>query len=60
MLASLHPASGTFFGRKVYLGVVVMLVMAIEHGLSARRRRQLIEQLDLYPRPLPVGAGGGE
>lgn len=46
------PPSVRFLGRKVYLGVVVMLVMAMEHGLSARRRRQLIEQLDLYPQTL--------
>ena len=41
-----------FLGRKVYLGALVVLVMAMEHGLSAKRRKQLIEQLDLYPQTL--------
>jgi hypothetical protein len=41
-----------FLGRKVYLGAMVVLVMAMEHGLSAKRRKQLIEQLDLYPQTL--------
>jgi len=41
-----------FLGRKVYLGVLVILVMAMEHGLNAKRRKQLIEQLDLYPQTL--------
>jgi hypothetical protein len=31
---------------------MVVLVMAMEHGLSAKRRKQLIEQLDLYPQNL--------
>jgi hypothetical protein len=46
------PPSVRFLGRKVYLGAMVVLVMAMEHGLSATRRRQLIEQLDLYPQTL--------
>ena len=46
------PPSVRFLGRKVYLGVVVILVMAMEHGLSSRRRQQLIEQLDLCPQTL--------
>jgi len=46
------PPSVRFLGRKVYLGAVVILVTAMEHGLSARRRQQLIEQLDLYPQTL--------
>jgi hypothetical protein len=41
-----------FLGRKVYLGAMVLLVTAMEHGLNARRRQQLIEQLDLYPQTL--------
>ena len=41
-----------FLGRKVYLSALVVLVTAMEHGLSARRRQQLIEQLDLYPQTL--------
>lgn len=46
------PPSVRFLGRKVYLGALVILVMAMEHGLSAKRRQQLIEQLDLYPQTL--------
>ena len=46
------PPSVRFLGRKVYLGPLVILVMAMEHGLSAKRRQQLIEQLDLYPQTL--------
>jgi hypothetical protein len=41
-----------FLGRKVYLGVIVILVGALEHGLSIKRRRQLIDKLDLYPQTL--------
>jgi hypothetical protein len=41
-----------FLGRKVYLGAIVVLVTAMEHGLSPKRRQQLIEQLDLYPQTL--------
>ncbi|MDA9983444.1 hypothetical protein N9H39_12160, partial [Gammaproteobacteria bacterium] len=46
------PPSVRFLGRKVYLGTLVVLVMAMEHGLSEKRRKQLIEQLDLYPQTL--------
>jgi len=46
------PPSVRFLGRKVYLGTLVILVMAMEHGLSAKRRKQLIEQLDLSPQTL--------
>ena len=46
------PPSVRFLGRKVYLGAMVILVMAMEHGLSTKRRQQLIEQLDLYPQTL--------
>jgi len=46
------PPSVRFLGRKVYLGVLVILVTAMEYGLSAKRRQQLIEQLDLYPQTL--------
>jgi hypothetical protein len=41
------PASLRFLGRKVYLGVIVVLITALHHGLSEPRRRQLIEQLDV-------------
>ena len=46
------PPSVRFLGRKVYLGAMVILVTAMEHGLSTKRRQQLIEQLDLYPQTL--------
>jgi hypothetical protein len=38
-----------FLGRKVYLGVIVILVTALEHGLTPKCRRHLIEALDLWP-----------
>jgi hypothetical protein len=41
------PVSVRFLGRKVYLGVVVVLISALEHGLSASRRRCLIETLEV-------------
>jgi hypothetical protein len=41
------PASVRFLGRKVYLGVIVVLLTALHHGLTEARRRQLIEQLDV-------------
>jgi len=46
------PPSVRFFGRKVYLGVVVILASALQHGLSPARRQKLIEQLDLWPQTL--------
>jgi hypothetical protein len=46
------PPSVRFLGRKVYLGSIVILVMAMEHGLSIKRRKRLIDQLDLYPQTL--------
>ncbi len=46
------PPSVRFLGRKVYLGVIVILITAMEHGLSARRRKRLVEQLELYPQAL--------
>jgi hypothetical protein len=41
------PASVRFLGRKVHLGVMVVLLTALHHGLTAQRRRRLIEQLDV-------------
>ena len=46
------PPSVRFLGRKVYLGVIVVLVSALAHGLSGRRRRQLIDALDVSPQTL--------
>lgn len=46
------PPSVRFLGRKVYLGVIVILVTALLHGLTPKRQRQLVEQLDLWPQTL--------
>lgn len=41
------PPSVRFLGRKVYLGVIVVLLAAMHHGLTPKRRHQLIEQLNI-------------
>jgi hypothetical protein len=41
------PPSVRFLGRKVYLGVLVVLISALEGGLSARGRRQLVDTLEV-------------
>ncbi len=41
------PPSVRFLGRKVYLGVLVVLISALEGGLSPRRRRRLIDELEV-------------
>lgn len=41
------PPSVRFLGRRVYLGVVVVLISAMTHGLSPKRRQVLIETLDI-------------
>lgn len=46
------PPSVRFLGRKVYLGAMVILVTALAHGLSPRRRQWLIETLDLWPQTI--------
>ena len=46
------PPSVRFLGRKVYLSVIVILVMALEQGLTGKRRQQLIEALDIWPQTL--------
>ena len=46
------PPSVRYLGRKVYLGVIVILITALEHGLSPKRRHQLIETLDIWPQTL--------
>jgi hypothetical protein len=46
------PASVRFLGRKVYLGVIVVLITALQHGLTEPRRRQLIEELEVAPQTL--------
>ena len=46
------PPSVRFLGRKVYLGVIIVLITALEHGLSSQRREQLIEALDIWPQAI--------
>ena len=46
------PPSVRFLGRKVYLGVIVILSTALEHGLTPKRRQGLIEALDIWPQTL--------
>jgi len=46
------PPSVRFLGRKVYLGALVILIGALEHGLSPRRRQWLIDTLDIWPQTL--------
>lgn len=46
------PASVRFFGRRVYVGMVVVLVSAMHHGLSADRVRRLGEGLGIDRRTL--------
>ncbi len=41
------PPSVRFLGRKVYLGVIVVLATALHNGLTPKRREQLIEYLDI-------------
>lgn len=41
------PASVRFLGRKVYLGVIVVLITALHHGLTDQRRSRLIGELDV-------------
>lgn len=43
------PPSVRFMGRKVYLGVMITLICALEQGLTPRRRARLIDELDLWP-----------
>jgi hypothetical protein len=46
------PSSVRFLGRKVYLGVIVILISALEHGLTPKHRQELIEVLDIWPQTL--------
>jgi hypothetical protein len=46
------PPSVRFLGRKVYLSVIVVLITALHHGLTEKRRRHLIEVLDIAPQTL--------
>lgn len=46
------PASVRFFSRRVYLGAVVVLISALTHGCTARRRQQLREHFSLSDRTL--------
>lgn len=46
------PPSIRFLGRKVYLGSFIILLTALTHGLTPRRRKQLIEEFDLWPQTI--------
>jgi hypothetical protein len=46
------PPSVRFLGRKVYLGVIIVLVAALTDGLSSPHRRRLIDRLDLWPQTI--------
>ncbi len=46
------PPSVRFLGRKVYLGTMVVLLTALQHGLTSQRRRAWIERLDIPPQTL--------
>jgi len=46
------PPSVRFLGRKVYVGVVVVLVAAMMHGPNARRAAYLRDALGIDPRTL--------
>lgn len=46
------PPSVRYLGRRVYLGVIVTLACALEHGLTAQRRQYLIERLPIDRRTL--------
>jgi len=46
------PPSVRFLGRKVYVGVVVVLVAAMMHGPNARRVAHLRDALGIDPRTL--------
>jgi len=43
-----RPASVRFLGRRVYLGIMVVLISAMHHGLSPRRMKSLQESLSLH------------
>lgn len=42
----LNPPSVRFLGRRVYVGAVVVLVSALQHGLTDRRLRELRAVID--------------
>ena len=46
------PPSVRFMGRKVYLGALVVLLTALQHGLTDQRRQALVERLDIPPQTL--------
>lgn len=46
------PPSVRFLGRKLYLGIIVILLCAREQGLSAHARHRLLDQLDIWPQTL--------
>ena len=43
------PPSVRFLGRKVYSGVIIILITSLNHGLSHKRRQRLFDQLEINP-----------
>lgn len=46
------PPSVRFLGRRVYLGVMVILFTALQNGLTEKRRRELVDRLGVPPQTL--------
>jgi len=46
------PPSVRFLGRRVYLGVIIVLITAMTHGLTEKRRQALIKALHLNSQTL--------
>ncbi len=49
-----------YFGRRIYLGVVVALCIELAHGLTPGRQQRLVESISVDPRTLrAAGSDGG-
>ena len=53
------PPSVRYLGRRVYLGVIVILACAITHGLTSQRRGYLIERLRVDRRAIAQSGSHG-
>ena len=53
------PESVRFLGRKVYAGLIVVLIPAMMHDPKPERVRRIREVLNISPSTLSVGANGG-
>ena len=49
------PPSVRFLGRRVYLGVMVILFTALQNGLTEKRRRELVDRLGVPPQTPELG-----